>query len=334
MSSIMFQNNSDCSCNSCSSQQKYFEISKCFEELNTEIQKAQARYNLGIGDEQNLKWGNIKGFIEEQTDIIEYLNNYIADLNKLVAAIELVPDVTYNDFNIIYKTLDSNNEEIEESKQITLPIATPTSAGIMSKEDKAKLDEIQSLIPLMISGVKATVSCSPSIVEKNKDVILNINGTFSANVLADLNLYFNDAVIESGEGHTLQKSISTIISKDTQVKFTVKFMGITFSASSTVYARNVVIYGFGETVEEVYVNGIRASARLSAAGTYSASATVDSTKFFIFVPSDVSKVSTFTMGGAPFAMNTEVRQINNKEYTVFSSGSIYDSGALVTVKAE
>ena len=151
MSSIMFQNNSDCSCNSCSSQQKYFEISKCFEELNTEIQKAQARYNLGIGDEQNLKWGNIKGFIEEQTDIIEYLNNYIADLNKLVAAIELVPDVTSNDFNIVYKTLDSNNEEIEESKQITLPIATPTSAGIMSKEDKAKLDKIQSLIPLMIS---------------------------------------------------------------------------------------------------------------------------------------------------------------------------------------
>ena len=82
MSSIMFQNNSDCSCNSCSTQQKYFEIAKNFKELTTEVQKAQARRNLGISDEYSLKWGNIKGFIEKQEDLTQYLNNYKSALGK------------------------------------------------------------------------------------------------------------------------------------------------------------------------------------------------------------------------------------------------------------
>lgn len=78
----MFQNHSDCSQGNCFTQQKYFEIAKNFKELTTEVQKAQARHNLGIGDEWSLKWGNIKGFIEEQKDLTQYLNNYKSGLDE------------------------------------------------------------------------------------------------------------------------------------------------------------------------------------------------------------------------------------------------------------
>ena len=78
----MFQNHSDCSQGNCFTQQKYFEIAKNFKELTTEVQKAQARHNLGIGDEQSLKWGNIKGFIEKQKDLTQYLNNYKPELGE------------------------------------------------------------------------------------------------------------------------------------------------------------------------------------------------------------------------------------------------------------
>ena len=76
MSKYMLQNQQECPCNQCSTD-PYFKIENCFNELVTEVQKANARYNLGIADEWNLKWGNIKEFIEEQKDLTEYLDKYI-----------------------------------------------------------------------------------------------------------------------------------------------------------------------------------------------------------------------------------------------------------------
>ena len=46
-----------------------------FSELVNDYQRAKARYNLGIGDEYSLVWGNIDGSIENQTDLYEYITN-------------------------------------------------------------------------------------------------------------------------------------------------------------------------------------------------------------------------------------------------------------------
>ena len=66
-----------CQCNSCNDPQGYFKIQNLFSELKTEVEKANARYNLGIGDPWNLKWGNITGFIEKQKDLTQYLDKFI-----------------------------------------------------------------------------------------------------------------------------------------------------------------------------------------------------------------------------------------------------------------
>jgi hypothetical protein len=42
-------------------------------EFRTEIEKAQARKNLGIPDEMQMKWGGMSGYVEEQRDLIEYM---------------------------------------------------------------------------------------------------------------------------------------------------------------------------------------------------------------------------------------------------------------------
>jgi len=34
-------------------------------EFRTEIEKAQARRNLGIADETTMKWGSMSGYVEE-----------------------------------------------------------------------------------------------------------------------------------------------------------------------------------------------------------------------------------------------------------------------------
>ena len=84
MSSYMIVDSNECSNNSCSSPQGYFQIKNLFNELKTEADKANARHNLGIGDTQNIKWGNITGFIEKQTDLTQYLDTFITELRDLV----------------------------------------------------------------------------------------------------------------------------------------------------------------------------------------------------------------------------------------------------------
>ena len=84
MSSYMIVDSNECSNNSCSSPQGYFQIKNLFGELKTEVDKANARHNLGIGDAWNIKWGNITGFIEKQTDLTQYLDTFITELRDLV----------------------------------------------------------------------------------------------------------------------------------------------------------------------------------------------------------------------------------------------------------
>lgn len=84
MSSYMIVDSNECSNNSCSSPQGYFQIKNLFNELKTEVDKANARHNLGIGDTWNIKWGNITGFIEKQTDLTQYLDTFITELRDLV----------------------------------------------------------------------------------------------------------------------------------------------------------------------------------------------------------------------------------------------------------
>ena len=44
-------------------------------EFRTQLEKAKARRNLGIGDEYTLTWGNITGHIEDNTDLVKFIEN-------------------------------------------------------------------------------------------------------------------------------------------------------------------------------------------------------------------------------------------------------------------
>ena len=82
-------------------------------EFRSEIDKARVRQNLGIPDNYNLYWGNIKGNIRNQLDLISLLdkdlglsqiNTSINNLQSYVlnheAYIKALGDVTEISFNI------------------------------------------------------------------------------------------------------------------------------------------------------------------------------------------------------------------------------------------
>ena len=55
----------------------YFLTENLFSELVSNYQRAKARFNLGIGEEYALKWGNITGEISSQIDLTKYLTQEI-----------------------------------------------------------------------------------------------------------------------------------------------------------------------------------------------------------------------------------------------------------------
>lgn len=144
MSNYMLQNQEECPCNQCSTD-PYFKIKNCFSELVTEVQKANARYNLGIGDEWNLKWGNITGFIENQKDLTQYLDKSIIvykqeitqamnDLQaKLEAKIQEQVDLLAEDRRKIEALINSLEEFKQELRDL-----------VEAKVDKSQIPEIQN----------------------------------------------------------------------------------------------------------------------------------------------------------------------------------------------
>ena len=95
-------------------------------EFRTEIEKAQARKNLGIPDEMQMKWGGMSGYVEEQRDLVEYMElkwKYTTELSEDITTVAQALDyimeliTTYTDQNGV---LDIVKKDIEDlSKQIT-----------------------------------------------------------------------------------------------------------------------------------------------------------------------------------------------------------------------
>jgi len=54
-----------------------FKINNLFSELTDEVQRAMARYNLGIADAYAMVWGNMQGTLTDQKDLIDYISQLI-----------------------------------------------------------------------------------------------------------------------------------------------------------------------------------------------------------------------------------------------------------------
>jgi hypothetical protein len=67
--------------------------------------------------------------------------------------------------------------------------------------------------------------------------------------------------------------------------------------------------------------------------TYDATATANGVRFYLLVPNDVTKPTSFTMGGAPVDMASSTTTLDGISYNVFYTNATYNSGASVQIKA-
>lgn len=120
---------------------------------------------------------------------------------------------------------------------------------------------------------------------------------------------------------------------ETQIILTAKHGDLVKSALSKVTMVLPIYYGFGTTETDIAIAANKLSPRLAASGTYAKTSAKDDVNFIILAPKTLPKLTNFTMGGAPFVMETSSVTINGKDYYMYKSGAIYMNGATLNVQA-
>ena len=120
---------------------------------------------------------------------------------------------------------------------------------------------------------------------------------------------------------------------ETQIILTAKHGDLVKSALSKVTMVLPIYYGFGTTETDIAIAANKLSPRLSASGTYAKTSAKDDVNFIILAPKTLPKLNNFTMGGAPFVMETSSVSINGKDYYMYKSGAIYMNGTTLNVQA-
>ena len=234
------------------------------------------------------------------------------------------------------------------SKTFNLPAATITQAGVMTSSDKVQLNKVSKLesdLLILRTGAKLSGSTSPATIYKGVKTSVTFVGTFSS---TDSNLIPKNMSMTK-DGYTLNtvnnnKTVSyvlpmTLNNNSLFVDITAivdpnnSGNNITFTAKATVNARYPIFAGFANTPEEIAVDSNKLSARLSANGTYTGTASANGVHYIILVPSDINALNSFTMNATPFVMNKSEKVINNITYKVYTSGATYNTGAEVKIVA-
>lgn len=120
---------------------------------------------------------------------------------------------------------------------------------------------------------------------------------------------------------------------ETQIILTAKHGDLVKSATNKVTMVLPIYYGFGTKETDIAIAANKLLPRLSASGTYAKTSAKDDVNFIILAPKTLPKLTNFTMGGAPFVMETSSVTINGKDYYMYKSGAIYMTGATLNVQA-
>lgn len=167
-------------------------------------------------------------------------------------------------------------------------------------------------------AIKVTYSVKRKDVEVTPTALgLSVNGTiFSVDLKPSDTVTVN--VNKEGE--------STIV-------LTAKYSDLIKSVSAKVTMVLPIYCGFGTSEADVAIAANKLEPRTSATGVYEKTSPTDDVNFIILVPKTLEGLSSFTMGGAPFVMNTSSVAINGKDYYMYKSGGVYMSGTTLRVLA-
>lgn len=152
-------------------------------EFRTEVEKAKARESLGIPDDISLIWGNIKGFISQQEDLVNYIKD---SFNYTVE--------NYND-------IKSVQEALTYLFQVVTDYVKHKEDFLISQEEINKcLDEIKTLqgaVGTFLEGF-TIVQSKVNTLESDMGEVQQLSAT-NKQLIGELKDSFNNTFVYSTE---------------------------------------------------------------------------------------------------------------------------------------
>ena len=189
-------------------------------EFRTQLEKAKARRNLGIGDEYTLTWGNITGRIEDNTNLVEFIENqwkyeYVSP--HIQQEIKNVKQAL--DYALYYiSTYEANDQAVQNLSQ-QFDILTQHVDGIKQQLQQDINSNSQSIeqIEQSINQINQSISDINDSLQ-NINVDKNIHDWVEQNLGQSKTIYFKDIVethtetnSETGEETTVEEVVLQII---------------------------------------------------------------------------------------------------------------------------
>ena len=169
-------------------------------EFRTQLEKAKARRNLGIGDEYTLSWGNITGHIEDNADLIKFIENqwkykYVSpyiqqEINTVKEAL---------DYALYYVSTYEANDQAVQSLSQQFDVLTQHVDNIQQQLQQDINNNSQSIeqIEQNIDQINQSISNINKSLQ-NINVDKNIHDWVQQNLGQSKTIYFKD-VVESEE---------------------------------------------------------------------------------------------------------------------------------------
>lgn len=252
-------------------------------------------------------------------------------INQAINAIEL-PSVTTREIREIaseeiVKIVNSADSRYDTLKEISDWILNDTTGAVSMAND---IQTLKAQLNALTLGAKATASVSKSSIYVGEENRITVTGRMEPNTLSPctVSIYKGSDLLSSANTYVV--TYTEVVTDTTTYVVKSTYNGTTYTASTKVNAYYPTYYGFGVEYGDVLNNKKLLS---SAKRTYTDTARTDGVYYYILVPDGVSKPSSFTMGGAPFNMNSTNETINGVNYTIFKSGSIFNNGGDVDITA-
>lgn len=202
------------------------------------------------------------------------------------------------------------------------------ASGVTSFEYSVNLND--RLLKIELDKAKLNVSVTPEILDKSITTPQNVS--ISANISG-----FDGILLRLNDGEPTESIdvIDSITSDKTYVVKSYYNNEELTSLTQTVYCKfyDRTFYGFGKKPEDVLLHGNNKLTK-SGAGTYDDKATDNGVNYYIMVPDGVYVPTEFTMNATPFATIKETKTIGGINYTIIKSGSTYNIGGDVNIKAQ
>lgn len=210
-----------------------------------------------------------------------------------------------------------------------------TSNGSDAYLADAKMQHMQDQINALASGLKVSLSVSPTVIHKNTATTVTITGSVTpATNKGTLIIRQGSTVVTQGTNIASIEGTQSVNDSQNTREYLLEatINGMTMTANASVNLRYPVYCGFGTSASAVAVSANMMSPRTSAAGTYSKTST-SAGSFYILVPSDIPGLSQFVMNGAPFVMLDPVNTIlSGVNYKVYESANSYNAGTELTIE--